>query len=730
LENTELVILTGSNLAWCHPVLYQRLVAAKETNPSLQIILIDPRKTATAAIADYHLQLESGSDRYLFGGLLNYLKINNCLDHDFLEQHTDGLPEALDAAGYLSITEVSQRTGCTPDDIRKLYASFAQRETAVTVYSQGVNQSQSGTDTVNSIINCHLVTGKIGKKGSGPFSVTGQPNAMGGREVGGLANMLAAHMDIENPHHRQTVQQFWNSPKIAMAAGLKAVDLFNAITDGKIKFLWVMGTNPADSLPQANQVSKALTTIPELIVSDLVVDTDTLRHANVELPALAWGEKQGTVTNSERRISRQRAIRTAPGEARADWWAVAEVAKKLGYTEAFDYRSSADIFREHASLSGIDNHGTRDFDISALAQITNTDYDLLTPFQWPQRCADRTDIHPTATQRFFSDGKFYTKTQRAQLVPLAGDDPEPLTSDYPLRLNTGRIRDQWHTMTRTGYSTRLSSHFPEPFIDINPSDALACDISKSDLVNVNSAHGCVQLRARLSHSQPPGSVFTPIHWSNQFASNARVDTLISALTDPYSGQPASKSQPVSIEPCRAACYGFAVTRVHIKPTKEMYWATAACPSGWRAEFASNDAPEKVLSRWRDDYLAMSDSHVSRIFYADPVNEQFRLALFDGEQLLSLVFLATEPVSLARQTMLAALEAEYSSARQRGQLLSSCSPKDLRDPGVTVCSCNNVGSNQIVKAIADGCNSVDALGQALSAGTNCGSCRSELAAMLA
>ena len=343
---------------------------------------------------------------------------------------------------------------------------FANTARVVTMYSQGVNQSAQGTDKVNAILNCHLATGRIGKPGASPFSLTGQPNAMGGREVGGLANQLAAHMGF-TPPDIDRVRRFWKAPRIATHEGLKAVQMFEAIARGEIKALWVMGTNPAVSLPNADGVRDALKKLELFVVSENVVSNDTVDvGAHVLLPAQAWGEKSGTVTNSERRISRQRAFLSSPGEARPDWWIMGEVARRLGFGAAFGFTSAADIFREHAALSAFENEGARDFDIGALQSLSDSDFDAMAPVQWPVRQGSE----PQA--RFFAEGGFFANDFKARFIaPEIPALRTETTAARPLRLNTGRIRDQWHTMTRTGESPRLGQHLPEPFVEVHPDDA-------------------------------------------------------------------------------------------------------------------------------------------------------------------------------------------------------------------------------------------------------------------
>ena len=310
-----------------------------------------------------------GSDVALFNGLLAHLDANGAVDAAYVERHASGFAEALSCAKASTIEEVARQTDLSVKALLAFYDLFLRHERAVTAYSQGVNQSSAGTDKVNAIINCHLASGRIGRPGMGPFSVTGQPNAMGGREVGGMANMLAAHMDLDNARHRDLVRRYWKAPRMAEKPGLKAVDLFRAVGEGRIKALWIMATNPVDSLPEADEVRSALRRCPFVVVSDITFETDTAACADVLLPSLGWGEKDGTVTNSERRISRQRSFLPAPGEARPDWWQMAEVGKRLGFPAAFSYRNAAEIFAEHAGLSAFGNEGSRAFDIGAYTDI-------------------------------------------------------------------------------------------------------------------------------------------------------------------------------------------------------------------------------------------------------------------------------------------------------------------------------------------------------------------------
>jgi assimilatory nitrate reductase catalytic subunit len=346
LDEADLVVLVGSNLAWCHPVLYQRVLAARAARGT-RIVVIDPRRTASCEQADMHLALAPGSDVALFNSLLVALREGGALDEGFL-RHVEGFDDTLEAA----LADDPAKTGLSAEEIDAFCRMWMGTERVVTVFSQGVNQSAQGSDKVNAILNCHLATGRIGRPGMGPFSVTGQPNAMGGREVGGLANTLACHLELEDPAHRAAVQAFWESGPLPQAPGLKAVEMFRAVGRGDIRALWIIHTNPAVSMPDADAVKAAIAGCDFVAVSDVTGATDTARLADMLLPATAWAEKDGTVTNSDRTISRQRAVLPAPGAARPDWAILAEVGRRMGFHAAFDYAGPAEIFREYAALSG------------------------------------------------------------------------------------------------------------------------------------------------------------------------------------------------------------------------------------------------------------------------------------------------------------------------------------------------------------------------------------------
>ncbi|MBM9595820.1 molybdopterin-dependent oxidoreductase [Roseitranquillus sediminis] len=711
LEEADLVVLVGSNLAWCHPVLYQRLAAAKAARPAMRVVNVDPRRTATSDLADLHLAVAPGGDVALFNRLLAAIAKQGAVDHAFVRDHVEGFPAALATARATRNCD----SGISDADLRRFFDLWVRTEKVVTVFSQGVNQSSAGTDKVSAILNCHFATGRIGRPGMGPLSVTGQPNAMGGREVGGLANTLACHMALEEPAHRDAVRRFWEAPRMAKRPGPKAVEMFERVARGEIRALWIVCTNPAVSLPAANAVRDAIAGCDFVAVSDLSATTDTARLAHVVLPTTGWGEKDGTVTNSERCISRQRPLMPKPGEARHDWDILAEVGRRMGWERAFDYRGPAEIFREHAALSGVAGSFGLDYDISALAGLSDAGYDALEPVRWPV----------TATRsggRFFGDGRFFTPSGRGTMVPVAHRAPAAAPSPaYPFRFNTGRIRDQWHTMTRTGKSPRLSQHLAEPFLEVHPDDARRIGVRPAHLVRVKSPQGSAILRALVTPRVRRGEVFAPIHWTSETASQARVDALVAPVVDPVSGQPELKAAVVSVAPFPAAWYGFAVSATELSPATA-YWARARTATGWRAELAAKTVPDCWESFARD-LFATSRGDVTSVL--DRGRGLARVALTEGGRLVAALFAAPEPVAVSREHLAALLGGDGRAA------LAGRPGDDVPDPGATLCACINVGANAILAAIeTQGLMSVEAVGAALQAGTNCGSCRPEIAALIA
>jgi len=725
LEQADLIVLTGSNLAWCHPILARRIEAAREKRPQMRIVNIDPRRTATSDLADTHLGLAPGSDVALFNGLLHWLETRNGRAAAFAN-NIAGEADTLAAARSYDLQRVSQETGLSQAELAEFYDLWARTERTVTVYSQGVNQSSDGTDKVNAILNVHLFTGRIGRPGCGPFSVTGQPNAMGGREVGGMANVLAAHMVIENPVHRDRVQRFWRSPTLCTQPGAKAVDLFDRIVRGDIKAVWIMATNPVVSLPQADVVRAALKSC-FTVVSDVTAATDTAQLADICLPALAWGEKDGTVTNSERVISRQRAFLPPPGQARADWRILCDVAAAMGWGEAFAYDGPAAIFREYAAMTGFENDGERQLDVSGLAGLDAREWDRMVPVQWPVRSPVRrpvrtAEVPSPSPSRLFADGRFSTPDRKARMWPVGegSEDRHERAADQFV-LNTGRVRDHWHTLTRTGKSPRLSRHTGEPFAEIHPEDATRLGIATAGLVRVHNARGSILVRALLTDRQRRGSVFVPMHWTAQMTGAGRVDSLVAPVTDPVSGQPDSKRTPVWIEAVPTVWFGFAVLRRWLGAPDCAYWARARTEAGWRVELAGEIA--------LDDPAELAAHLFGRepdIRFQDAAGGDHRFAAWRDGEAEGVLFLSRQPVSCARDWLAAAVDRNETGLG----LLAGRPGREAGDTGPIVCVCETVGARAISAAIADGATSVDAVTRACRAGGNCGSCRPEIESMLA
>lgn len=748
LEQAQLFVLVGANMAWNHPVLFQRMQQVLQQNPNAKLVVIDPRRSASCEAAQLHLKLRPGSDVLLFNGLLSFLAEQGKLDHRFINLHTDGFADALASAQQQAASVAQVAAGCDLPlaDVLQFYRWFAQEPLSLTLFSQGVNQAVDGTDKVNAIINCHLATGRIGKPGAGPFSLTGQPNAMGGREVGGLANQLAAHIDYSDNAQQALVGEFWQAPNLVSKPGYKAVELFDAIERGEIKAVWIMATNPLVSMPQADKVKAALAKCPLVIVSDIYQHTDTLALATIALPALGWGEKDGTVTNSERRISRQRALCPPPGQAKADWQIICEVAKALGFSQGFNFEHAAQIFTEHAALSGWRNNGERAFNISSLQQLTTAQYQDLAPIQWPVNVEN-----PQGAARLFGNGKFFTANGRAQFIAVQQRMFTAAAVVAPLWLNSGRLRDQWHTMTRTGNVASLMQHKSEPFVTLHPADAALYGIEPDELVMLSNEHGQVLLRADISSAQRPGELFVPMHWSAQFASQARVDVLFAANTDPVSGQPALKLSQVALSRFTAQWQALLFTRQALAPEQLQLFAShylarvplTQCQSYRLALTTSLDevryllqqlqlTPTLICSETTTDSCTESNSNknsAKRIEGAGAIAGYRAAGIVDNQ--LQWLFLAGSALPPADIDWLNQQFATPLSLDNRRRLLSAEETTGgPTDNSALICSCFNVRRKAICAAIDNGADSTSKLGKLLQCGTNCGSCLPELTALLA
>ena len=725
-ELAQLTVLVGANTAWCHPILFKRIQDARKNNGG-QLIAIDPRRSPTAAQADLHLPIKPGTDVLLFNGLLVWLDNHKALDYGYLQQYCNGFTDTLAQARSDAPTLQSVADGCDVDIdlIERFYRAFETTKKTITLFSMGVNQSSQGTDKVNAIINCHLATGRVGVPGASPFSMTGQPNAMGGREVGGLANMLAAHMDFDQA---ERVQTFWDSPTIAGKPGLKAVELFEKIESGDIKAVWIMATNPAVSLPNVNQVRRALESCEFVAVSDCIAHTDTMKYADVALPAAGWGEKDGTVTNSERRISRQRAFLPQAGESRSDWWIISQVAQRMGYEQGFDYQSAAEVFNEHARLSAFENFGARDFDIGGLAGLSEVGYDSMQPVQWPlTERMEKKSI--SGTKRLFGQGKFFTPDRRGNLIPVAAAKPaNAVNTEYPLTLNTGRLRDHWHTMTRTGKSARLAGHRVEPMLTLHPEDALQFGLRDAHIADVESQWGKATVRVELSKDQRRGEVFLPIHWTDQYSGSAIAGKVVNPAVDAQSGQPEFKHTPVKVSPATMQWHAFVLSRKALDVSGYRYWTKVTGAQHNRYELAGDQALSDTPS-WAKALLEVDGELLE---YSDPSSDSYRAALITDDQLQAVLVIAKRPTDLPSRDWLSKLFAEDEiAAADRSTLLLAEPPDPAADVGPIVCSCFAVGRNTIQQAITEkGLKTAAEVGGCLKAGTNCGSCVGEIEGLLA
>ncbi len=694
LDCVDLILLVGSNTAWCHPVIWQRIEQTRKRRGT-KLVVIDPRKTETAALADLHIPVAPDGDTPLFNAVLAACRDMGLLDQQFIADHCqmpDGFLDGLDADAH----------GIDPKLFAKLMTMVRENPRMITLFSQGANQSVCGTDKGNAIINLHLATGRISRLGAGPFSITGQPNAMGGREVGGLANTLACHLGFSS-EELASVGTFWNAPNMCTTPGLKADDLFRAVYDGKIKFLWVMATNPAVSMSHAGLVREALEKCPNLIVSDVIAGTDTQQHANVCLPAMGWAEKDGTVTNSERRVSRQRGFMSPPGEARADWRILSDVAAKLGFGDHFAFEKPADVFREYAAMTQLAQDFGKQLDLTTYAKISDADYDTMKPFQWGGE-------HPCKSG-------FSTPTGKANLIPVSsGPAQDLMDTELPLRLNTGRYRDQWHTMTRTGLSAKLSKHRREPLLEVHPNDAASFGLTDEALANVTTSSGESIFRVTFSEGQREGEIFVPMHWTDMMSGSGRTGLLMAAGTDPISGQPGFKNILANMAAYKPDWRAFMLTRQAQAPDCP-YWVRARIEGGYLTELAGNgsvDMEALLPAGQRSEVRDMARGMVRSAVTAD-----------DGS-LEAMLFITRSGQLPARDWV------EKQFASQDGtlpELLAGRPGTPQKDAGPTLCVCHDVGENTVREAVECGSASIKAVGDTTCAGTNCGSCRPLIAEII-
>jgi assimilatory nitrate reductase catalytic subunit len=730
IDHADLYFVSGSNTAWAHPILFRRIEDARARTPEAKLVVVDPRRTDTAAAADLHLAIRAGTDIALCNALLHVLLADGLVERAYIEAHTEGFAALERTVRDYSPRAAARICGVGADEIIAAARLFGRARAALSLYCQGLNQSTHGTHNNAAIVNLHLATGQIGRPGAGPFSLTGQPNAMGGREVGGMATLLPGHRDPANPADRAAIAALWDIAELPARPGKTAVEMFEAIAAGEIKALWIACTNPAQSLPDQRLVRAALRRAELVVLQEAYGDTDTAGFADVLLPAASWAEKDGTVTNSERRITRVRAVVAPPGEARADWAIAADFAQRLGErlgrTDAprlFGWHSPAAIFDEHrATTLG------RDLDIGGL------DYAKLErdgPQQWPLpvgAAAGRT--------RLYADGVFPTASGRARFADTRHLAPaENADSRFPLLLNTGRLRDQWHGMSRTGTVARLFGHAPRPALDMHPDDLAARGLRAGDLARVASRRGEIIVAVASSTDVRPGEAFMAMHWGSRFMRGAGANALTVSAFDPYSKQPELKLAAIEATRVDLPYEVVGIVRLdrglaafeRLRPLLERFAYATLVPAGrddalaelvGRAATAVDAATLAAL----DDALGFV-AEGRELRYDDAARGIGKRIRFDAGRIVA--------VRLAGETRAAPWlrEAMLRGAADPGLRRLAAAPVD-RVPamapsrGRIVCNCLDVAEADIVGALA-ATRSLPEVQARLGCGTQCGSCVPEL-----
>ncbi|MBI3528196.1 MAG: molybdopterin-dependent oxidoreductase [Betaproteobacteria bacterium] len=732
IDHAECLFIAGSNTAYAHPIVFRRIEDARARNPELKLIVVDPRRTDTAAVADLHLAILPGTDVALFNAILHVLLWEGLCNLDYIRAHTEGFDAVKNRVADYTPKTVAQICGVSAEDIVQAARWFGRARATLSLYCQGLNQSTQGTEKNAALINLHLATGQIGRPGAGPFSLTGQPNAMGGREVGGMATLLSGHRDLANPAHREEIARFWGVDSVPSTPGKSAVEMFEAVRTGEIKAIWIACTNPVQSMPNQALVAQALKRAECVVVQEAFAHTDTTPFADVLLPATTWGDKEGTVTNSERCISRVRAAVPPPGGARHDWQIAVDFALRLGRKleradapMLFSYCTPEQIFNEHRETTR-----GRDLDVTGLS------YQLLEsrgPQQWPFPVGAA-----TGKARLYEDGVFATPGGRARFMdapyrPVA----EKTDARYPLHLNTGRLRDQWHGMSRTGIVARLFNHAEEPLLAMNPTDMQRRGLLGGDIVRVKSRRGEIRVRVQASEEVRPAQVYLPMHWGAQFMRGGGINTLTVADFDPVSMQPELKHAAVQVEKldCRwqlvAMRSGDVLKYLHaVQPLLERF-AYASCGLYGREHplllfRAACAAPaEDELIAALDVALELSDDACAMV-YRDARRGICKRVLVQGEKVVG----ARLTGETAARDWLRDLMAQNGSAQTvRPWILAPVAspPLGQSSRGRIVCNCLDVSEREIEARVAAGATLAQLQAQ-LKCGTSCGSCLPELRRM--
>ena len=538
LEQTDCAFFIGTNAAECHPIVFNRFLEHKKRNPNVKLIVVDPRETLTAKPADLHLAIRPGTDIDLLHGIAYLLLEQNAIDRSFIEQHTNGFYDYELIVKHYSPALVAVRCGIAIEDLKLAATYWAESSNVLSLWSMGINQSQEGTAKARTLINLHLMTGQIGRAGSGPFSLTGQPNAMGGREAGGLTHLLPGYRSVKNADHRAEVEQLWQLPpgRIAPQPGLNAWEMIEALEQDAIGVFWVIATNPVVSLPDLNRAKAALRRSPFTVYQEAYMPTETTAFAHLLLPAMQWSEKLGTMTNSERVVTLSQGFQAPLGEAQEDWWVFAQVGQRLGFAAWFDFEDVEAVHREFVGL-------TRD----RPCDMTGMTYDLLRTHgsqQWPYPIGSTPTSEP---KRLYTDLHFNTPDGRANFVALHSRGlAEPPDPDFPLVLTIGRLYGHWHTQTRTGRTDKINIMHPDPFLELHPRDAATLEVEEGEMVEVRSRRGRCELPAKITRGITPGTVFAPMHWGALWSDTAEVNALTHPAACPDSAQPELKACAVAV----------------------------------------------------------------------------------------------------------------------------------------------------------------------------------------
>ncbi|ARU88351.1 nitrate reductase [Pseudomonas sp. M30-35] len=732
IELSDCILIAGSNMAYAHPVLFRRLEEAKAKRPTMKVIVVDPRRTDTCDAADLYLAIVPGTDVALFHGILHILVRKGWINHDFIAQHTDGFDALKARVRDFNPAAVADTCGISEEQLHACAELIGQAPSFLSLWCMGLNQSTAGTAKNSALINLHLATGQIGKVGSGPFSLTGQPNAMGGRETGSLANLLPGHREADNPQHRSQIAQYWGVDRLPETPGLSAIELFDQVHSGKIKALWVACTNPAQSLPNQTRVHQALATCPFVVVQEAFFTTETCAYADLLLPASSWGEKDGCVTNSERRISHVRSAIAAPGEAKADWQITCDFARKLealmrpNLPSLFNFTRPEQLFDEYKMLTQ-----DRDLDLSGLSYAILDQYG---PQQWPYPQGAQ-----CGTTRLYEDGVFATANGRAKFHAEAYCAPlEKRDASYSLILNTGRLRDHWHGMSRTGTAARLFGHVEEAVLSINSGEMLRRKLNNGDLITLRSRRGSLIVPVQADDDLGPGQAYLPMHWGNRFLKGLGINVLTQPEYDPLSKQPELKHATVEIDKIELPWRFYALVEGDIqqrfKQLRPLFEAFAY------ASFSLTGTDHPALQIRAADALAPSNERLSTIdqllsidsglvmAYDDPERAVGKRVRLDAGRIVALR-LAGETTA---QDWLKSMWSEAKADDQlRPWLLAplSAAPRSANSAGnKTLCNCMNVSQQAICTAIEQGLDLYQ-LKQKLGCGTSCGSCVPEIKRLL-